>query len=106
MEVIRESLIEQGLSASEVVQRSFYGWEFEVEYQAARFLVVLQFIDHWLLICDLKRSLLDRILFRDRTAAHEHVLKAIDRTLQSDSRFRGIAWLTQEQYASGANSAS
>jgi len=94
---ISSALSRRGLDCSSPEQHSFYGWAFEVN-TGTRFRCVLQFADPWLLICDSRVSLKDRLLGRRHHKEHKTVLDAINSVLQRDARFSAVKWFTREGY--------
>src|SRR6266508_6161986 len=48
-------------SASGITEHDAYGWAFDVHYQGARIWCMLQRSDAWLLITEMRPSLLDRL---------------------------------------------
>ena len=66
---LAQALREHGFRVNEVVQRSFYGWEFEISTGKHRFLAVLQQAESWLIAVGDTSHLFARLT--SRSSAHE-----------------------------------
>jgi hypothetical protein len=83
---------------SEVWNEEGYGWSFNCERERVTVNILLQRLDHWLIIFSIV-SLVPRFL---RSLRYEAALKAIceqvEKTIRSDNRFRDIRWFTLAEY--------
>ena len=61
---LAEELRKSGLTTSDVFQRSFYGWEFEISTETSRFLAVVQQAETWLVAIGDVSSLFKRLISR------------------------------------------
>lgn len=90
-----------GLSATEPVQHSFYGWSFEFTLGGLTSWCVLQFPGPWLLQVEDKRKGFAKFFGRTLPAEFERALESVDRILKGDARFSSIQWFTRDEYESG-----
>ena len=101
---IAESLVsvlrEQGLEATDVVQHSFYGWQFTVIRNNCHFWFLLQCsdTDEWLLLSQPRLSFIEKLTFKNTVSAHREVLTIVHECLNQDRRFGSIRWFTKSEY--------
>lgn len=92
-------LLSETCQLSEIWNEEWYGWSFNIEREGITLNILVQYVDHWLILCS-NVSLLPRFL---RSSRHEVALKfmcdRIDRTIRDDARFRHSRWLTASEYA-------
>ena len=100
---LSSALAERGMCTSHPRQHSFYGWAFEITNLQTRVWCLLQFPGPWLLLTEVRRSIVDRALRRRREAEHRQVLQAIHQVVTNDDRFRSVRWYTQAEYNSAPN---
>jgi len=74
---LAEELGKTGLTTSDVFQRSFYGWEFEITTAKHRFLVVVQQAETWLVAIGEISSLFKRLMSRESDAELERVANVV-----------------------------
>jgi hypothetical protein len=83
---------------SEVWNEEGYGWSFNCEREGVTVNILLQRLDHWLIIFSIV-SLVPRFL---RSSRYETALTAIceqvKKIIRSDCRFRDIRWFTRTEY--------
>lgn len=98
--VIRAALIGRGIRCSDILQRCFYGWEFNCDVEGTTFLCVVQTyaVDQWLLICEPRRSVWRKLFSQqdvDMLAAGSNTMHNV---LTSDTRFTNVRWYYREQF--------
>lgn len=80
---IVNSLNRHDFRCSEVVQRDYYGWEFQLAYRHCKASAVLQRIDKWILTLDSRLSLKNFILRRPACCISE-LAAEVAQALKSD----------------------
>lgn len=103
--VIRASLVDNNIQCSNILQRSFYGWEFDFCIDSMNFFCVLQAYEsgQWLLICELRNCGWRDIFFSKRGDTMSTGLNLIHQVLSLDSRFSNIRWHCREQFEKGGS---
>lgn len=75
--LLSEELTKTGLTTSDVFQRSFYGWEFEISTESSRFLAVVQQAETWLVAIGDISGVFKRLMSRASEAELERVANAV-----------------------------
>jgi len=91
----------QGARTTEVLQHSFYGWQFTVEMNQHHAWFLLQGTAPWLLLSQTRPSFLEKLTFKKTSDWHRSILQAANDCLARDNRFRGMRWYTKEEYEKG-----
>lgn len=95
---IAAQLSMMGCACSEPTQHSFYGWSFNVTRDRERFWLLLQGRDPWLLICEPRRTILQR-MFRVRDDdTFDSLLLTLYAALKADDRITHLRWYSREDY--------
>ena len=68
--------------ARPVTEHNAYGWAFDIEHGGARVRCILQRSDAWLIVVDLRLSLVDRFFGQTHWKAREEVLQALEKALR------------------------
>lgn len=74
---ISDELKKAGVTTSEVFQRSFYGWEFEITTESNRFLAVVQQAETWLVAIGDVSGLFKRLMSRASETELERIANAV-----------------------------
>jgi hypothetical protein len=95
------SAIHDGIAASTEscelpCQRSFYGWEFTFRNRGARFIIVVQATEAWLVICE--------PVGKTDVPMTTIVLELLDRFFANDRRFNDVRWHFRQDYEKGDES--
>jgi hypothetical protein len=98
---IRSAIAGRGLQSTRVEQRSFYGWEFEFVVKDHRFICVIQASETWLLICEPRVSMFQRLFAGSASDAAALAVAAIHDILQRDGRFSNVRWHFRQEYEKG-----
>ena len=106
--VIRAVLMERGICCSDILQRSFYGWEFDYDVEGNTFLCVVQAYEgeQWLVICEPRRSVWRKLFAQkgdDMLAAGSTTVHDV---LASGTRFSNVRWYDREQFEKGGGMGS
>ncbi len=101
MAALAAMLRSQGARTTEVLQHSFYGWQFTVEMNQHHAWFLLQGTSPWLLLSQARPSLLEKLTFKKTSAWHGSILQAVNTCLAQDIRFREVRWYTKEEYERG-----
>lgn len=83
---------------SEVWNEEDFGWSFNCDRERVTINVLVQHLEHWLIICRIVSFMPRFLRSRRYQAALNDVCKKIDRTARADSRFRDLQWFTREEY--------
>ena len=97
---LSERISGQGIPCSKPAQHSFYGWAFDAVMDGVGIWCLIQGVDHWVLLTEIRRALLDRLLRRKHEQELSAFLDAINQILNKDPRFSSIARYTPQDYAS------
>lgn len=98
IEFLLSSIRPHTQSVSEIWNEEGYGWSFNCEKDRTTLNVLVQFVDHWLIICHTV-SLVPRFLRSRRfDAALKRTCDEIDRAARADARFRELRWFTTAEY--------
>jgi len=90
--------VDPSLPESELWVEEEYGWSFNCKVEDVTVNVLVQFVDHWLVIVQevsFKPRFLRGAKYR---AAVLEVAQRIHRALQSDPRARNLSWTTATEY--------
>jgi hypothetical protein len=90
-----EHLHNAGLSPTAARRHSFYGWQFEFPLDGLIIWVLLQFIEPWLLITEVRGGGPFRL---GKNSVHKRGLTTLERAIETDSRFSNIRWITKHQF--------
>ena len=93
--------LNRSASLSDISEHDAYGWAFDVQYDGAQVWCMLQRSDEWLLITEIRRSLLDRIRGRDFTKQHEAVIALLDEALRSIG-VQHLRWFSRAEFEAQA----
>lgn len=97
-EFLQATLRECTTRLSELWNEEDYGWAFNCDWERVTINVLVQRIDHWLIICSIV-SLVPRFL---RTRRYEAALSGLcyhlDGAVRQDSRFSDVRWFTSAEY--------
>ena len=96
---IRAGLLNRGIRCTDILQRSFYGWEFDCDVDGRSFICVVQAYegDKWLLICEPRRSLWQELFSRNDDQELGAASTTMHEVLTSDSRFSNVRWHHREK---------
>ena len=100
---IRNGLTNRGIRCSEILQRSFYGWEFDYDVDGTSFICVVQGYedDQWLLICEPRQNVWRKLFMRKDDDKLRQGSTTLHGALTSDSRFSNVRWYDREQFEKG-----
>lgn len=101
-QTIRERLLEQGVSCSDLDQHSFYGWTFDVSVSAIKWcLIITTAAEGWMIQFEQEKSLLSRVFGNSDSDTFTQLLPIVHHILTSDTRFSNILWHTRSDYEGG-----
>lgn len=100
-EAIKDKLQQVGVTCSDVVQHSFYGWAFYATFENSNIWCLLQVGDAWLLTLEEQKSLMSRLFGSRKTAGFDRLQTMIHNILTGDNRFSNVLWYTRADYESG-----
>jgi hypothetical protein len=100
-EILRAMVAGRVADMTELWNEEDYGWSFNCDWDGVTMNVLVQRIDHWLIICQVV-SLLPRFIRPRRyDAAFTALCYHLDRAIRVDARFRNLRWLTAQEYRRG-----
>lgn len=99
IEFMQSTLKSQTRNISEIWNEEGYGWSFNCDKDRTTVNVLVQFVDRWLIICDIVSFVPKLLRFGKFDAALKSVCAEIDRAARLDSRFRDLQWFTSAEYA-------
>ena len=91
----------RGFEVSEPEQHSFYGWAFVVSEEDLAVWFLLQFPGPWLLLSQVRTSLVRRFFSSRSVSRHRRILEILNDSLAHDNRFREIKWFSKKQFEEG-----
>ncbi len=102
---LRAGLMVSGICCSDILQRSFYGWEFDYDVEGTPFLCVVQPYEdgQWLLICEPRISVLRRIFSQPSDDILAAGLTTMHNVLTSNTYFSNVRWHDREQFEKGGS---
>jgi hypothetical protein len=96
---IAASLTSRGARCSEIEQRSFYGWEFDIELDNFSSVAVLQQSDEWLLVLDTPPSILGWLIGRkDSQEGLQAIGAQIKSVLDVDEHVSNVRIVSEDEY--------
>jgi len=99
IEFLQSAIRPHTQSVSDVWNEEGYGWSFNCEKDRTTVNVLVQFVDHWLIICHIV-SFVPRFLRSQRfDIALKSACDELDRAARADARFRDLRWFTATEYA-------
>jgi hypothetical protein len=104
IEWLRESLQASGFECHVVVQKSFYGWQFQVVAGGTISQCVLQHGSLWLLICEPEVPPLRHLIQGSNSDSQQSLLFAINAILKQDSRVTHLQWFSRKEYGESRES--
>jgi hypothetical protein len=101
---IADKLKANGVVVTPTLQHSSYGWAFWAEYRGVRFYCLVQRLKLWLVTVRPARTLVDRFLFRSRTAENRAFADMVVQIMGRDPRFKDIALQSEDEFRTTARS--
>jgi hypothetical protein len=102
LSLVRSLLTANGARCAEVIQHSFYGWRFVLDYQGQLIALIIQFADPWLIIVEPIRSFWLWVLGSSRRSKVTKFLGMFHELLKSNGHFANVRWHSKKDFKSGA----
>ena len=97
---LRDAIENRGNTCSDVLQHSFYGWEFRIRILNRSHTCIVQSYenDQWLLICEPRFATWYRLFSKRSGDADAVAVNVVGEVLNSDSRFSDIRWHQRKDF--------